>query len=951
MTKANADGRTEVTAERPRVLFVSHETTLTGAPIQLLHLARSLHADGWRLTVVAPEPGPITDLLGDVPVVIQPGVLEDSGQTKLRGLAAEFDVVVANTIVSWNAVRAARAENRSVIWYLHETLVAVRLIRAIPEIAPTLHLASLLVTPTEQTARVFQGLTNTPVEVVPYGIPTPMSGGMPKPETEVKTFVTLASIEPRKGQDILIEAIRALPRDVAARAHFKLIGRLLEQPFADEVKEKAGGLSNIEFTGERDHDASLTALAESEVLVCPSRDETMPITILEAMSLGKGVISTDVGGIGEWLRDGSNALLIPPNDPAALTRALERCLTDSELLNRIGAAGRRTFQRHFTLERFAARFGELLRKVCEPKRKSDSSIATGYGEWLRQFGQIDVVRLRRALRRLPRKPRISVILPVYNPPLQYLQAAIDSVSQQHYDNWELCIADDASTDPEVRPFLERVAREESRIKVTFRERNGHISACSNSALALATGEWCALLDQDDAFTPDALAEVALEISRHPEAGLIFSDEDKIDEQGVLSTPFFKPDWNAELFLGQNYINHLGVYRAELLRAIGGFREGFEGSQDYDLALRCVERLRREQIRHLPRVLYHWRMVGGSLAAVPDAKPYAREAARRAIAESQKRQEREGQVTACPENNESHRFVYALPKPAPLVSVIIPTRDRVELLQRCIESLRAKTDYQALEIIVVDNESAEKATHAFLRRAEAEGAIRVLSDERPFNYSRLNNGAAAIAAGEFLLFLNNDTEAEDPNWLTEMVSQAAQPNIGAVGARLWFPNGTLQHGGVVLGLGGVAGHAFPNIPRGHPGYFNRAMLQQNISAVTGACLMVRKSVFDELGGFDEVNLGVTFNDIDFCLRLIERGYHNVWTPFANLIHHESASRGHQRTPDEQAEFMQAAAFMQRRWGAQLLNDPFYNPNLSLDLPGYDLAFPPRCWELAPAGSRY
>jgi glycosyltransferase involved in cell wall biosynthesis len=940
MTKASADGRSEATAERPRILFVSHETTLTGAPIQLLHLARSLHADGWKVTVVAPERGPISDLLGDVPVVIQPGVLEDSRQRKLRGLAAKFDVVVANTIVSWNAVRAARAENKPVIWYLHETLVAVRLIREIPVIAPTLHLASLLVTPTKQTARVFQGLTNTPVEVVPYGIPAPPGRLTLNLPGEDRTFLTLASIEPRKGQDILVEAIRRLPVDVAKKANFKLIGRFLEKSFADEVKAKAAELDNLEFPGERDHEASLAALAEADVLVCPSRDETMPITILEAMGLGKGVISADVGGINEWLRDGSNGLLVPPNDPEALAGAIERCVTDNELLNRIGAAGRRTFERHFTLERFATRFGDLLQEVCEPRRPNDSSIATGYGEWLRQFGQIDVVRLRRVLRRLPRKPRISVIVPVYNPPLQLLQAALDSVRQQIYDNWELCIADDASTDPEVRPFLECASRDDNRIKVTFRERNGHISACSNSALALATGEWCALLDQDDAFTPDALAEVALEISRSPEAGLIYSDEDKIDEAGELSTPFFKPDWNAELFLGQNYINHLGVYRTELLRAIGGFREGFEGSQDYDLALRCIERLRPEQIRHIPRVLYHWRMVGGSLAAVPDAKPYAREAARRAIAESQERRKREGKVTACPENNESHRFVYALPAPAPLVSVIIPTRDQVELLRGCIESLRTKTDYQALEVIVVDNGSSEESTHAFLQRAEAEGAIRVVRDDRPFNYSQLNNGAATIATGEFLLFLNNDTEADESHWLTEMVGQAAQPQVGAVGARLWFPNGTLQHGGVVLGLGGVAGHAFPNIPRGHPGYFNRALLQQNISAVTGACLMVRKTVFDELGGFDEVNLGVTFNDIDLCLRLMERGYHNVWTPYANLVHHESASRGHQRTPDEQAEFLRAAAFMQQRWGAQLLNDPFYNPNLSLDLPGYDLAFPPR-----------
>jgi GT2 family glycosyltransferase len=242
--------------------------------------------------------------------------------------------------------------------------------------------------------------------------------------------------------------------------------------------------------------------------------------------------------------------------------------------------------------------------------------------------------------------------------------------------------------------------------------------------------------------------------------------------------------------------------------------------------------------------------------------------------------------------------------------------------------------------VVDNGSQEARTLAFFRRAERENAIRVLADTSPFNYSRLNNRAAAEARGDLLVFLNNDTEIDDPGWLTEMVSHALQPEVGAVGARLWYPDGTLQHGGVVLGLGGVAGHAFPHIPRGHPGYFNRAMLQQNCSAVTGACMVVRQAVFEELGGFDEVNLGVTFNDIDFCLRLAEHGYRVVWTPYANLIHHESASRGHQRTPEEQAQFLREAGYMQKVWAARLLRDPYYNPNLSMNLPGFEIAFPPR-----------
>ncbi len=334
------------------------------------------------------------------------------------------------------------------------------------------------------------------------------------------------------------------------------------------------------------------------------------------------------------------------------------------------------------------------------------------------------------------------------------------------------------------------------------------------------------------------------------------------------------------------------------------------------------------------------MVGGSLAAVPDAKPYAKEAARRAIAEHCKRRDMPGTVLPCPENKESHRFIHALPAPAPLVSLIIPTRDRLELLKRCVGSIRAKTDYSPFEIVVVDNGSVEPETLEFLREAEHDEVIRVITDHGPFNYSRLNNHAAAQARGDVLVFLNNDTEIDDTGWLTEMVSHVARAEVGAVGARLWYPDGTLQHGGVVLGLGGVAGHAFPHIPRGHPGYFNRAMLQQNCSAATGACLAVRKAVFEELGGFDEVNLGVTFNDIDFCLRLTERGYRVVWTPYANLIHHESASRGHQRRPEEQAEFQNSVDYMQRCWGAHLMRDPFYNPNLSLNPPGFELAFPPR-----------
>lgn len=937
--------------ERPSVLFVSHETTLTGAPIQLLHLARWLQKEGWDLVVVAPEPGPISDLLlaDGIRVVIHPGLLEEPAQEKLRELSAQFDVVVANTIISWPAVRAAHREGKPVIWYLHETLVAVRLIRQIAEMGPTLELATLLVTPTRQTARIFQGITRTPIEVVPYGIPAARSSVAREEGDRPVTFITAASVEPRKGQDILVEAIKALPAKIRRATTFKIVGRHLDRPFFKKVKANAAGLSGVEFTGERNHEESLELLAASDSLICSSRDETMPITILEAMSLGKIIISTDVGGIAEWLRDEMNGLLVAPENPQALAQAIERCVTDPQLAARLRAGARRTFERHFTLERFAANFGRLLMNVAPRTRVSDWNIAAAYDEWRTRFDTVDRGALRRRLRQMQAQPLISVLLPVYNPDLRLLEAAIDSIENQIYEGWELCLADDASTDPKVRPFLERKAQDDSRIKLTFRERNGHISACTNSALQLATGEWCALLDQDDAFAEQALAFVALEIDEHPDAGLIYSDEDKIDENGARSNPFFKTDWNPELFLGQNYINHLGVYRAELLRAIGGFREGFEGSQDYDLALRCIDGLRPEQVRHIPRILYHWRAVAGSLAAVADAKPYAKEAARRAIADHLQRKGIAGRVKPCPENVESHRVVYELGDSAPLVSIIIPMRDRVELIERCIASIREQTDYLSIEFVIVDNGSVETRTLKFLQTIAQQSGPRVVRDEGAFNFSRLINRGAAAARGEVLLFLNNDIEANERGWLREMVSHAMRNGIGPVGARLWYPDGTLQHGGVILGLGGVAGHAFPRIPRGHAGYFNRAWLQQNCSAVTGACLLVRRKVFEEAGGFDETNLAISFNDVDFCLRLKAAGLLSVWTPYANLIHHESASRGHLLTPEEQAQFAREAAFMQRKWGLDLLRDPFYNPNLSLNLPGFELAVPPRLPKCSTGGS--
>lgn len=565
-----------------------------------------------------------------------------------------------------------------------------------------------------------------------------------------------------------------------------------------------------------------------------------------------------------------------------------------------------------------------------------------YSEWIRRYDTLSDetrAKMRQITEDFDHKPLISVIMPCYNPKQEWLKEAIESVRRQIYPHWELCIADDASTDPAIRPLLEDYSRRDVRIKVVFREANGHISAASNSALTLATGEYVALLDHDDLLAEQALFWVAEAINRHPDAGLIYSDEDKVNESGLRFDPYFKCDWNYDLFLSQNMICHLGVYKAGLLRRIGGFREGLEGSQDYDLALRCIEQLDASQIVHIPRVLYHWRMHQASAAMSMQAKPWAYGAAERALNDHMARKGVAARAEQIP-GSSFYRVHYSLPEQLPLVTLIIPTRNSPRLIRQCVTSTLEKTDYPNYEILIVDNGSDDPQTLAYFDTRGSDQRLRILRDDRPFNYSALNNRAVQTARGELVGLINNDVEVISGEWLTEMVSIALQPGVGAVGARLWYPDNTLQHGGVVLGLGGVAGHSHKHLPKGHPGYFGRAMLQQSFSAVTAACLVVRRSIFLEVGGLEEENLKIAFGDVDFCLRVRQAGYRNVWTPYAEAYHHESATRGYEDTPEKQARFAGEARYMQDRWGSLLTNDPAYSPNLTLEREDFSYAWPPR-----------
>lgn len=543
----------------------------------------------------------------------------------------------------------------------------------------------------------------------------------------------------------------------------------------------------------------------------------------------------------------------------------------------------------------------------------------------------DLKRMALTVPWMPYRPLISIVMPTYNTPERFLREAIASVQAQVYPHWELCVADDASTEPHVRAVLDDFAAADSRIKTVYREENGHISRSSNSALAIATGEFVALLDHDDLLTPDALYEVVLLLNQHPEADAIYSDEDKIDENNYCRHPFFKPDWSPDSFLSRMYTCHLGVYRRSILTAIGGFRPGYEGSQDYDLVLRFVEQT--DRVFHIPKVLYHWRIHDLSAASGTDAKPYAYEAAKKALAEALERRGEAGRVEGVPDFPGHYIIRYPIADPK-RVSIIIPTRDLGDLLDRCLASIFTLTTYPDYEVVVVDNGSTDADTFAvFDKWRKKEGdRFRCERLDVPFNFSQLNNFGVDRATGDYLLFLNNDTEVITPDWLEAMVEQAQRPSIGAVGALLLYPDGAVQHAGVLMGLGGIAAHSHRGFGPGEPGYFGHLISTSNVAAVTGACLLCRRSDFEAVGRFDET-LSVAYNDVDLCLRFLERGLRNIYLPHAKLYHYESKSRGYEDDDLKRQRWLREAMVMVDRWQSWIDNDPYYSPNLTRSTEDY------------------
>lgn len=596
--------------------------------------------------------------------------------------------------------------------------------------------------------------------------------------------------------------------------------------------------------------------------------------------------------------------------------------------------------------RLAERFGvPAVRGIDLPA--SERTFDVAYDDWVRLHDTLtteDRAAILRHIAKMANKPLISIVMPAYNTPEAMLRDTIAAVQAQLYRNWELCIADDASPKPHVQRVLNEAAASDPRIRVVRRETNGHIAHASNSALALATGEFVALLDHDDLLPPHALYEVAALLDAHPDTDIIYSDEDKIDEDGRRYDPYFKTAFNIELMLGQNMISHLGVYRRSLLSQIGGFRPGFEGSQDYDLALRALAISAPERVHHIPAVLYHWRQEGKGRSFSQSNLEQCVAAARRSITEWIEAKAPGASVgpSLWPSYN---RVRWPLPDKLPLVSIIIPTRDRADLLRGCVEGLLHRTRYDPIEIIIVDNDSCEEATTQLFAELETDPRVRIIASHDPFNYAALNNMAAREAKGEILLLLNNDIDVIDSDWLGEMVSLLLRPGVGAVGAKLLYEDGRVQHAGVRLGAGrsafgpGVAGHFGLFRDRMDPGYFGQLLLTREVGAATAACLAVRRETFESVGGLNETDLAVAFNDIDFCLKIRASGQRILWTPYAELHHLESASRGEDLSPEKAARFEAECRYMLDNWGEELANDPFYPESFDDAYRDLVLAFPP------------
>ena len=572
-----------------------------------------------------------------------------------------------------------------------------------------------------------------------------------------------------------------------------------------------------------------------------------------------------------------------------------------------------------------------LREAWPPvERRSDGPGLADYRAWIaaNEPGPAELDEIRAWAASARDLPSISVVMPVHDPQPEHLQQAIDSVRAQIYPTWTLCIADDGSRSPAIHELLRKAQASDPRIRLATHAEAKGVAEATNAALALAEGEVVLFLDHDDLLAPHALAMIGDAFAGRPDAAAVYTDEDSIDAHGRRSQPRFKPDFDRERLLAQNYVNHAFAARTALLRRLGGIRKGLEGAQDHDLVLRAAES-GSGPILHVPHVLYHWRSFPGGGSLSQNAKPSIDAARAKLVGEHLDRAGTQAQLVGGPRGH----LILArpLPDPPPEVTAIIPTRDHPGLLEACVAGLLEQTDYPSLRLCIVDNGSRSERALRLLQRLSRTPRVQVMRIDAPFNFSALNNAAVAGASSQLLALVNDDILVVEPGWLKAMAALAVQPDVGAVGAKLFYPDGRIQHAGIVLGLGPhhVAGHEFRGAPGEAPGPQNRLLLTREVSAVTAACLVLERSKFLAVGGFDEEALPVAFNDVDLCLKLAQRGWRTLWTPAARLMHLESASRGADKNAEAAGRLEREARQMRKRWADRLTRDPYYNPNLTLE----------------------
>ena len=1034
------------------VLLISHELSMTGAPVALLEMAEQLKEMGTTAVITCTSDGPLREKIesSGIPAVIIPQLFEEG---LLADIADLFDFIVVNTLVCCPAVRELNGADIPVLWWIHETEETYG---NYEDIMPAVLLSNI--TAVTAGPRAGDSLKkHRPLyeaEELLYAISDFYTSDEnkrteKKADGEVVTFALVGTLHPRKGQEILLDAINTLDEGEYARCRFIFVGGDAGNPVTARVRKAVSEeQSNMEYIEHIGRDEMPSFYDSIDCLICASRDDPMPMTVTEACMTCRAVICSENTGSAALLEKYDAGIIYHNDDPEELAACIRQVINGLSGMDDMRKNARKLYEENFTPEIFAAslrtvidnitadsaageeeraehddafravindycnreqqKYNALEAEITELKADKDrienelryyrdslteienaffwkisrparfvldtakgvheEAISTGmikkgllnirengvadtlhkvyrklrgtkaYREWMKTplFADDELAAQRR--HKFGKDIVFSITVPLYNTPETFLREMIGSVIDQTYGKWELCLADGSDTaHAYVGSVCKEYAEKDERILYKKLKRNRGISGNTNECLDMATGEYIALFDHDDVLHPAALHEM-MRVICSKDADIVYTDEATFISPDISNISFihFKPDYAPDNLRANNYICHFTAFKRSLMDKTGMFRSEFDGSQDHDMLLRLTEAA--DRIEHIPEVLYFWRAHPDSVASGIEAKDYAAVSGRKAVLSSIRRQG----MTATVESTRAHPCIYRIKYDIaidPLISIVIPNCDHVDDLKKCIDSIQRKSTYRNYEIIIAENNSREGRTFDYYDSlAENNHNIRVVTWKGGFNYSAINNYAIKKAAcGKYILLLNNDVEVITPSWIEEMLMYAQREDVGAVGAKLCYPDDTIQHAGVILGKGGIAGHAYQWEKRSEVGYIGRLSYAQDMTAVTAACMMVRRDVWDEVGGMDE-EFTVAFNDVDLCMKIRRAGYLIVWTPFAELYHYESLSRGKDDTPEKQARFDSEVALFRRKWGAELAaGDPYYNPNLTLAKSDFSLRY--------------